>query len=275
VRADRPIGIFLLLWPTLWALWIAGEGQPSWFIVAIFVAGTVLMRSAGCAINDFADRNVDRLIARTADRPIVTGEVSAREALGVFAVLSLVAFVLVLFLNRLTILNAMIALALAMIYPFSKRYIQLPQLILGMAFGWAVPMAFAALQNQIPKFAWLLYFIVVIWALIYDTMYAMADRPDDIKAGLKSSAILFGNYDRLIIFSLQLLMLGLLIWVGEFLSRGWLYFLGLGAGAMLFAYQQLLIRHRAPALCFKAFLNNHYVGMAVFAGLALDYLWMR
>lgn len=272
VRADRPIGIFLLLWPALWALWFAGEGHPTWWVVLIFVLGTVLMRSAGCAINDFADRHVDGKVQRTAQRPLATGAVSPREALAVFVVLSFLAFGLVLFLNRLTILNSFVAVALAGIYPFMKRYTHLPQVVLGMAFGWAVPMAFTALQQGIPPLAWVLFGATVIWALIYDTMYAMVDREDDLKVGIKSTAILFGRYDRLVIGLLQVLMLGLLWYAGRMGGRGVWWEAGLAVGAGLFAWQQYLIRGRERRGCFRAFLNNNWFGLAVFAGLFLDYL---
>lgn len=272
VRADRPIGIFLLLWPGLWALWIAGAGQPPWWVVAVFVAGTVLMRSAGCAINDYADRDFDGKVERTAQRPLATGLIQPREALMVFAVLSLLAFGLVLLLNRLTIMMSVVAVALATVYPFMKRYTHLPQLVLGMAFGWAVPMAFTALQEQVPPLAWELFLATVVWALIYDTMYAMVDRPDDLKAGIKSSAILFGRHDRLIVGVLQLLMLVLLWDVGRRAGLGWGWWTGLGIGAGLFGWQQYLIRARDRRDCFRAFLNNNWFGLVLFLGLFTDYL---
>ncbi len=272
IRLNRPIGILLLLWPGLWALWVAGEGEPPWWIVLIFIAGTTLMRSAGCAINDYADRDLDGHVQRTSQRPIASGRVSPREALMVAALLALLAFMLVLLLNNKTILMSFVAVALAAIYPFMKRYTHMPQLVLGMAFGWAIPMAFTALQNQVPAVAWVLFAATVIWALIYDTMYAMVDRYDDLKIGIKSTAILFGSYDRLIIALLQLLMLGLLLWAGFLASRGGWYWLGVGTVALLFLYQQWLIRERDPDACFNGFLNNNYVGMALFAGLFLDYV---
>ncbi len=272
VRADRPIGIFLLLWPGLWALWIAGDGNPPWWVAAIFVLGTVLMRSAGCAINDFADRDFDGRVERTAQRPLATGEVSPREALMEFAALSLLAFGLVLFLNRLTVAMSFVAVALAAVYPFMKRVTHLPQLVLGMAFGWAVPMAFTALQGTVPPLAWELFVATVVWALIYDTEYAMVDREDDLKVGIKSSAILFGRHDRLIIGLLQLLMLALLWDVGRRAGLGWGWQAGLAVGALLFARQQYLIRHRERRACFRAFLENNWFGLVLFAGLFLDYL---
>ena len=272
VRADRPIGIYLLLWPALWALWIAAGGLPPWWILFVFVLGTALMRSAGCAINDFADRHFDGRVERTASRPLATGQVTPHEAVLVFAVLSLLAFALVLTLNAKTIAHSFVAVGLAALYPFTKRYTHMPQLVLGMAFGWAVPMAFTALQNEIPPVAWILFAATVIWALVYDTMYAMVDREDDLKVGIKSTAILFGRHDRLVIGLLQLLMLGLLWQVGQMADRGAVYQLGLSAAALLFGYQQWLIRERARPECFRAFLNNHFVGMAIFAGLFVDYL---
>jgi 4-hydroxybenzoate polyprenyltransferase len=272
VRADRPIGILLLLWPALWALWVAGEGRPPWDVTLVFVIGTALMRSAGCAINDYADRHFDAHVARTCKRPVATGRVSPREALGVFVVLSLAAFGLVLLLNLKTILMSFVAVALAASYPFTKRVTHWPQAVLGLAFGWAVPMAFTAIQDGVPPVAWILYGATVLWALIYDTEYAMVDRPDDLKIGIKSTAILFGERDRLVIGLLQLVMLGLLVAVGVMAGRGPVYYLGLAVGAALFAHQQWLIRDREPPRCFKAFLDNNQFGMVVFLALLLDYL---
>ncbi|MDJ0739380.1 MAG: 4-hydroxybenzoate octaprenyltransferase [Gammaproteobacteria bacterium] len=272
IRADRPIGVYLLLWPALWALWVAADGLPPWPILLVFVVGTALMRSAGCAINDFADRALDGHVARTAQRPLATGQVSPREALGVFVVLSLLAFALVLTLNAKTVAHAFVAVALAAVYPFMKRYTQVPQLVLGIAFGWAVPMAFTAVQNQIPAVAWVLFAATVVWALIYDTMYAMVDRDDDLRIGIKSTAILFGRHDRAVIGVLQIAMLALLWQVGQMAGRGAVYGLALGGAAAFFVYQQWLIRGRERTACFGAFLNNHYVGMLVFAGLFADYL---
>ncbi|MCP5300147.1 MAG: 4-hydroxybenzoate octaprenyltransferase [Chromatiaceae bacterium] len=272
IRADRPIGIYLLLWPALWALWIAADGIPPLWTLLVFVLGTALMRSAGCAINDFADREFDGRVERTAQRPLATGAVKPREAVVVFAVLALLAFALVLTLNGRTIAHSFIAVALAATYPFTKRYTHVPQLVLGVAFGWAVPMAFTALQGQVPAVAWILFAATVVWALIYDTMYAMVDRDDDLKIGVKSTAILFGRYDRGIIALLQLCMLLLLWRAGEMAARGALYDTGLLGAAALFVFQQWLIRGRGRAACFRAFLNNHYVGMVVFVGLFADYL---
>lgn len=272
VRADRPIGIYLLLWPALWALWVAAEGVPPWWTLLVFVLGTALMRSAGCAINDFADRDLDGHVARTAQRPLATGLVSPREAVIVFLVLSLLAFALVLTLNARTIAYSFVAVVLAAGYPFMKRYTHMPQLVLGMAFGWAVPMAFTALQDQTPPVAWVLFAATVVWALIYDTMYAMVDREDDLKIGIKSTAILFGQFDRLVIGVLQVLMLALLWQAGQMAGRGIVYQAALAAGAGLFIYHQWLIRGREPQACFRAFLHNHYFGMLVFLGLFGDYL---
>ena len=272
IRADRPIGIYLLLWPALWALWIAGAGEPTWWVVLIFVLGTALMRSAGCAINDYADREFDGLVERTKGRPLVNGLVTPGEALGVFVVLSLAAFGLVLLLNSKTVAHSFVAVGLAALYPFTKRITPLPQLFLGLAFGWAVPMAFTALQNAIPPVAWVLLLATVTWAVIYDTMYAMVDRDDDVRIGVKSTAILFGRFDRLVIGALQVLMMGMMLLVGHLAGLGEVYYLGLAVAAGFFIYQQYLIRNRERARCFRAFLNNHYFGMTLFAALLLDYL---
>jgi 4-hydroxybenzoate polyprenyltransferase len=272
VRLDRPIGILLLLWPALWALWIAGEGHPDWKVVLIFVFGVVLMRSAGCAVNDYADRGIDGHVERTCKRPLATGLVTPKEALMVFAVLSLLAFGLVLLLNWQTIMLSFVALALAASYPFMKRVTNLPQLVLGMAFGMAVPMSFMALTESVSPVGWLLFVATVIWALVYDTEYAMVDRKDDLKIGVKSTAILFGEYDRLMIGLLQAAMMGILVLVGVKAGLGPYYYLGLGAGTLSALYQQYLIRERQPEACFSAFLNNNIFGLSVFAGLLLNYL---
>jgi len=271
VRLDRPIGTFLLMWPALWALWLAGDGHPPWPVVVVFVLGVVLMRSAGCAINDYADRNLDGHVERTKGRPLATGEVSAAEAVGVFVVLSLIAFGLVLTLNWQTVSLSVVAVALTALYPFMKRVTHVPQLVLGAAFGWAVPMAFTAITGTVPALAWVLFGATLIWALIYDTQYAMVDRVDDLKVGIKSTAILFGRHDRLIIGLLQLLMLALLLGVGLEAGRGPWFLAGLTVAAALAVFQQWLIRDRERPLCFKAFLNNNYFGMAIFVGLVLDY----
>lgn len=271
MRLHRPIGILLLLWPTMWALWLAGEGQPPWGIVLVFMIGVALMRSAGCAINDYADRDFDGNVERTKTRPIAMGLVSPKEAVWVFVVLSLIAATLLVFLNWPTRFLSLVALVLAAIYPFMKRYTHLPQVMLGAAFGWAIPMAFMALNESIPSLAWVLFVATLIWALIYDTQYAMVDREDDLRIGVKSTAILFGRHDNLIVGLLQLLMLGLLILVGVMAGLGGFYYLGLLGGAGMFAYQQWLTRERQPKACFDAFLNNNLFGMVVFLGLALDY----
>ncbi len=272
MRLDKPIGIFLLLWPTLWALWIAGEGRPRPWVVAVFVAGVVLMRSAGCVINDFADREFDRHVKRTADRPVTSGRVSPKEALALFVLLAGLALLLVLTLNGLTLLLSLAGAFLAASYPFTKRFTHLPQAYLGVAFGWAVPMAFAAQTGSVDPRSWWIFLAVVIWAVVYDTMYAMVDRDDDLKVGIKSTAILFGRHDRLIIGLLQLAMLAVLVKVGLAFGLGLFYWLGLGAAALLMGYHQWLIRHRDRTRCFRAFLHNQWVGAVIFAGIFLDYL---
>ena len=272
-RLHRPIGIFLLLWPTLWALWVAAEGFPRLEVFVVFVLGVILMRSAGCVINDYADREFDPHVARTRERPIASGKVRPREALGLFVTLCLLAFVLVLTMNRLTIYLAFVGAALAALYPFMKRYTHLPQVVLGMAFGWAIPMAFAAQTGEVPKVAWLLFVINVVWSVAYDTMYAMADREDDLKVGVKSTAILFGDADRLMVGLLQgLVLLGLLL-LGRQLALATPYYIGLLAALGFALYQQYLIRNRAPGACFRAFLNNSWLGGAVFVGLVVAYAW--
>jgi 4-hydroxybenzoate polyprenyltransferase len=272
VRADRPIGILLLLWPALWALWVAGTGRPPWAVTLIFVLGTTLMRSAGCAINDYADRRFDGRVARTCKRPIPMGRVSPREAIGVFVALSLAAFGLVLLLNRETVLMSFVALGLAATYPFTKRITHWPQAVLGLAFGWAVPMAFTAILGEVPPVGWVLFAATVVWALIYDTEYAMVDRADDLKIGIRSTAILFGRHDRLVIGLLQTVMIGLLVVAGVLAGRGLAFYLAVALGAVLFGYQQWLIRDREPKRCFQAFLDNNRFGIVVFLGLLADYL---
>lgn len=271
-RLHKPIGIYLLLWPTLWALFIAGNGRPDLLILFVFITGTVLMRSAGCAINDFADRNIDPHVHRTRERPIATGKVSPGEAIGVFVVLSLAAFGLVLLMNRLTVYLSAVGVVLAALYPFAKRYTYMPQVVLGAAFGWAVPMAFAAQTGELPVVAWLLYVATLLWTTAYDTMYAMVDREDDLKIGVKSTAILFGEGDVPIIMFLQALALTALIFAGQRLQLSTWYYGGITVAGLFVVYQYLLIRHRNPAQCFKAFLSNHYLGMAVFMGLLLHYI---
>lgn len=272
MRLDRPIGIFLLLWPTLWALWLAGQGQPAQEVVVVFITGVFLMRSAGCVINDIADRDVDPFVARTRQRPLAARRVSVREALWLFIVLCLVAFALVLMMNTLTILLSLVGVALAASYPFMKRVHYLPQAHLGAAFGWSIPMAFAAITGTVPALAWLLFAANVVWSIVYDTLYAMVDREDDLQVGMKSTAILFGAQDKRIIGYLQILLMILLILVGVLADLGWAYYLGLFAAAWFALYQQYLIRSREPDGCFKAFLNNNWFGLVVFCGILLDSL---
>ncbi len=272
MRLDKPIGIYLLLWPTLWALWVAAGGLPERWVFIVFVAGVVLMRSAGCVINDFADRKIDPHVARTRHRPLASGKVKASEALLLFVGLALVAFLLVMTMNRLTIMLSLVGVLLAASYPFAKRFHQLPQLHLGIAFAWAVPMAYAAQLGAVTVEAWLLLAVTVLWTTAYDTMYGMVDREDDLKIGVKSTAILFGRNDRLIIGMLQAAALAGLAWLGFRLGLSWHYWLGFAVAILLSLYQQWLIKDREPAACFKAFLNNHWLGMAVFMGLLLS-LW--
>ncbi len=271
VRLDRPIGIYLLLWPTLWALAIAGEGAPDPWVLFVFVTGVVLMRSAGCAINDYADRDIDRHVARTRERPLTCGKLSPKEALLVFAVLSLAAFLLVLTLNPLTVKLSLVGVLLAAIYPFTKRYTYLPQVFLGAAFGWAVPMAWAAETGSVSRITWLLYLATLLWTVAYDTIYAMVDREDDLKIGVKSTAILFGDADRLIIGILQGLFVVTLWLVGVDLEFSWVYFAGLLLASGLLVYQQSTIAAREPQACFRAFLHNHWVGAVVFFAIELNY----
>jgi len=272
MRLDRPIGNLLLLWPTLWALWIAAAGWPDWHVLTVFVLGVLLMRAAGCVINDYADRDIDAHVARTQHRPLAAGRVSSNEALALFALLTLSAFALVLTLNWLTIGLSFIGAALAASYPFMKRFTHLPQAYLGIAFGWAVPMAFAAQTHTVPMIAWLLLLATLLWAVIYDTFYAITDREDDRKIGVKSTAILFGQHDRLIIGILQIILLGVLIIIGQLAALNWPYYLGIVAGALFFAYQQWLTRHREPQAAFQAFLNNNWFGAAVFGGIFVNFL---
>jgi 4-hydroxybenzoate polyprenyltransferase len=270
-RLDRPIGIWLLLWPTLWALWIAGRGKPQPHLFVIFVIGTVLMRSAGCAINDYADRSFDPHVKRTKDRPLAAGRISTVEALILFAVLSLAALVLALQLNKFTLLLAVLGAFLAVSYPFVKRFLSVPQLYLGLTFGWGIPMAFAAQLEHVPRVALLLLIANMLWVTVYDTIYAMVDRDDDLKIGVRSTAILFGDSDRHIIAALQAMTLLSLYLAGRMLHLGNWYRAGLIAGAVFFIHHLWLIRSRERAACFRAFLNNHYFGMSVFIGILLDY----
>jgi 4-hydroxybenzoate polyprenyltransferase len=273
MRLNRPIGIFLLLWPALWALLIAGEGRPPPQIVLIFIVGVILMRSAGCVINDFADREIDRFVTRTRNRPLTAGRVSTREAKLLFILLCLAAFALVLLLNTLTIMLSVVAVLLAGSYPFMKRVTHLPQVYLGAAFGWAVPMAFAAVTGGVPPLGWLMFTATVLWATVYDTMYAMVDRDDDIVLGVKSTAILFGDADRQIIGVLQTMLLICLIMIGHQAGLGRFYYGSLVIAALLALYQQGLIRYREREGCFRAFLNNNWFGAVIFTGILLDYLF--
>lgn len=273
IRLDRPVGIWLLLWPTLWALWIAAEGVPHIGVLIVFTLGVVFMRSAGCAINDYADRKVDGKVARTKGRPIVSGKVSPKEALWVFVILTVSAFLLVLFMNPLTIYLSIGGAALAVSYPFMKRYHFLPQVHLGAAFGWSVPMAYAAQSNEIPPVAWLLFLATVLWATAYDTMYAMADREDDIKIGVKSTAVLFGEADWIIIGIIQIMLVVTLLMIGSRAELGMFYYLGIFIASLFAVYQQYLITERDPKMCIEAFLNNNWFGMSVFIGIALDYFY--
>lgn len=271
-RLNRPIGIYLVMWPTLWALWVAGEGQPDALVLTVFLIGVVLMRSAGCAINDFADRHIDGHVRRTNQRPLARRAIAPWEAVAVFTALSLISFALVLLMNRLTILLSLVGVVLAASYPFMKRFTHLPQAYLGMAFGWAIPMAFAAESGAVPPNAWLFFVANIFWALAYDTMYAMADREDDLKIGVKSAAILMGRFDRIGIGMMQAMTLALLAAAGISSGLGAPYFAGLAAAAGFAAYEQYMIRDRDPALSFRAFLHNNWFGLAVFAGIALDFL---
>jgi 4-hydroxybenzoate polyprenyltransferase len=273
MRLHRPIGIWLLLWPALWGLWIAGNGKPAPELLLLFVAGVVVMRSAGCVINDYADRDLDPAVARTKDRPLAAGRVAPSEALFLFVALGLVAAWLALQLDPYAQLFAVAGAVLAVTYPWLKRIVHVPQFYLGVAFGWSIPMAFAAQSGEVPRIAWLLLAAVVLWAAVYDTMYAMVDREDDARIGVKSTAILFGEADRLIIAVMMAMMLLALFLAGREAGLGDWYRGGLVAAAILFLHELWLIRRREPEACFRAFNNNHYVGMVVFIGLALDYLY--
>ncbi len=271
VRLDKPIGILLLLWPTLISLWVAAQGWPDTRVLIVFVLGVILMRSAGCAINDYADRHIDGSVARTKNRPLVSGRVSEKEALAVFVVLSLCAFGLVLLMNTLTIIMSLGGAVLAASYPFMKRFHFLPQVHLGAAFGWTVPMAFTAQANELTPLTWLLFLATVLWTTAYDTMYAMADREDDLKIGVKSTAILFGPLDKKIIGAIQAMLIMALILIGQRAELSGFYYTGVTAATVLAIWQQYLIRNREPAMCFQAFLNNNWFGMVLFLGVALDY----
>ncbi|MEX1032878.1 MAG: 4-hydroxybenzoate octaprenyltransferase [Cellvibrionaceae bacterium] len=270
MRFNRPIGTLLLLWPTLWTLWIAGAGRPGLDVVAIFVLGTIVMRAAGCVINDYADRNFDGHVERTRNRPLAIGLIAPWEAIVLFVVLCLIAFGLVLLTNPLTIKLSVAGVALAFCYPFMKRYTHLPQIVLGAAFSWAIPMAYAAETGELPSEVWLIYIANLLWTVVYDTFYAMVDRPDDLKIGIKSTAILFGRNDRLITATLQAMTLLALVLVGLRFELGLYYTGSLVAAGGLFAYQQYLIAYRHRKDCFRAFLNNNWVGMVIFVGIVVE-----
>jgi 4-hydroxybenzoate polyprenyltransferase len=273
MRLDKPIGTLLLLWPTLWALWIAALGKPDWMMVWIFCLGTLLMRSAGCVMNDLADRKFDAHVKRTADRPLAAGLVSVKEALWLASLVTLAAFCLVLALNRFAIALSFVALALAASYPFTKRFLSVPQAYLGVTFGFGIPMAFAAVTNSLPEACWLLLLANIFWVLAYDTEYAMVDRDDDIRIGIKTSAITLGRFDVAAVMLCYAAMLGVLVHTGMKLQFGLYYYLGLGAAGCMMLYHYSLIRGRGREGCFKAFLHNNWVGGAVFAGIAADYVW--
>ncbi|AEG32360.1 4-hydroxybenzoate octaprenyltransferase [Thiomicrospira cyclica] len=270
MRLDKPVGIYLVLWPALWALWLAAEGTPPGLVLVVFILGAIVMRSAGCVINDYADRHWDGDVARTASRPLATGAITPRDALLLFAGLCLVGFGLVLLLNPLTILLSLGALVLATLYPFTKRYTHWPQMFLGAAFAWAVPMGYAAVLGSVPYQAWLVFAITLIWTLIYDTFYAITDRDDDLKVGIKSTAILFGRYDLVIIGLLQSLMVLLLVVLGYWLQLGMAFWISLAVVVALFSSQLWQSRHRDPQACFKAFKQNHWVGLVILIGLIID-----
>ena len=270
-RLDKPIGTYLLLWPTYWALWVAADGYPNLMLLFIFSMGVVVMRSAGCVINDFADRKVDGQVKRTQHRPLVSGAITEQQAIMLFGALIGSALALVVNLSWLTIQYSIVALLLASVYPFMKRYTHLPQVVLGAAFSWGMVMAFAEIQGRVPTVAWLLFTANLLWTVAYDTMYAMVDRDDDLKIGVKSTAILFGKHDIRIIGFLQVMVLATLFTVGDMLAFGWPYQLCLVIAAALFTYQQILIKDRNREKCFHAFLNNHYVGLVVFMGIFIEY----
>lgn len=270
-RLDRPIGIWLLLWPMLWALWFAAGGFPDIRVLGIFVLGTILMRSAGCAINDYADRDFDAHVARTSQRPLATGALTGNEALLVAAGFALVSFLLVLMTNRLTILLSFIGVVLAAVYPFMKRVTDWPQIVLGAAFAWAIPMAWAAQTGHLEAVALLLFLIAVVWAVAYDTLYAMADREDDIKIGIRSTATLLGDRDLWLVASMQCVVLLGMAGIGRYFDRGAIYYAGLLIAAGFACYQLYIARHRDPQQCVRAFLNNNYLGMAIFLGIVIDF----
>ncbi|EML4853464.1 4-hydroxybenzoate octaprenyltransferase [Morganella morganii] len=272
MRTDRPIGSLLLLWPTYWALWIAARGVPDWHILIIFTIGVFSMRAAGCVINDFADRKFDGSVERTKNRPLPRGDVTEKEAKILFAVLVLVSFGLVLTLNTMTIWLSVAGLALAWVYPFVKRVSHLPQVVLGAAFGWSIPMAFAAVSESLPAECWLLFAVNIVWSVVYDTQYAMVDRNDDLKIGVKSTAILFGRFDKMIIGILQLMMILMLLWIGLMVNLSGIFYWSLLLAGALFVYQQRLMADRERDPCFQAFMNNNYVGFILFLGMLVSYL---
>ncbi len=272
IRLDKPIGTLLLLWPTLWALWIANSGIPSMHLLLVFVLGVFFTRSAGCIINDCADRDIDRYVDRTRHRPITSGEVTVEQALGFMAVLLLLAFMLVLTANHLTVLLAFAGVLLAFIYPFMKRYTYVPQFFLGLAFSWGIPMAFAATTNTVPAIAWLLFLANIVWVLIYDTMYAMVDREDDIRIGVKSTAILFAEADTTIIGIMQCMFIVILLFIGQQLKLDMFYYSSLAFVVLFFIYQQFLLKDRTAGKCLQAFLSNNYLGMTLFLAIFVSYV---
>lgn len=272
MRMDKPIGTLLLLWPTFWALILAAEGMPDLKVLVVFILGVIFMRAAGCVINDFADRKVDGHVKRTAERPLPSGRVTSKEAVALFLVLGISSFLLVLTMNTLTIQLSFAGIVLAFIYPFMKRFTHLPQLFLGLAFSWAIPMAWAAQSNELPMMVWFVFVVNALWTIAYDTLYAMVDRDDDLKIGVKSTAILFGRFDKMIVGALQLVTLAMLIYLGMWYELGASYYWSLLVAGALFVFQQHLIRHRERELCFRAFLNNNYVGMVISVGLLIAFL---
>ncbi|AYA42208.1 p-hydroxybenzoate octaprenyltransferase [Xenorhabdus nematophila ATCC 19061] len=272
MRVNKPIGALLLLWPTYWALWIAAKGMPDLHVLLVFTIGVFSMRAAGCCINDFADRKFDGYVERTKSRPLPSGDITEKESKILFATLVFISFALVLTLNKMTMALSIVGLALAWIYPFVKRVSHLPQVVLGAAYGWSIPMAFAAVSESLPLECWLLFLANVIWSVIYDTQYAMVDRDDDLKIGVKSTAVLFGRFDKLIIGILQFIMLVILVSVGNMINLGGIYYWTILLAAALFIYQQKLIAGRERALCFQAFMNNNYVGIILFLGIFCSYV---
>lgn len=272
MRMDKPIGTLLLLWPTLWALIIAAQGVPDPKVLVVFILGVVFMRAAGCVINDFADRKVDGHVKRTSQRPLPSGRITSKEAVTLFLILAVASFLLVLTMNPLTIQLSFAGIVLAFIYPFMKRFTHLPQLFLGLAFSWSIPMAWAAQANELPVIVWFVFAINALWTIAYDTQYAMVDRDDDLKIGIKSTAILFGRFDKMVIGVLQLMTIAMLIYLGMWYQLGASFYWSLLIAGALFVFQQHLIRHRERELCFRAFLNNNYVGMIITVGLLVAFI---